>query len=64
MENIRNSQHDNQPASRRPYEVPGLTVVTFKAERGFADSGEKFALRAAEIESTDNLESRSWASSW
>ena len=24
---------------RRPYEVPQLTVVTFKAERGYAESG-------------------------
>lgn len=24
---------------KRPYEVPQLTVVTFKAERGYAESG-------------------------
>lgn len=31
----------NDRRMRRSYEVPGLTVVTFKTERGFAGSGDR-----------------------
>lgn len=34
----------NTTAEKKPYEAPQLTVVTFKAERGYASSGLSFSI--------------------
>ena len=35
----RDNENKNQAVAAEAYEVPALTVVTFKAEKGYASSG-------------------------
>lgn len=56
---------DNE--TKKPYEAPQLTVVTFKAERGYANSLFKLALinEATILSSSSNsLEARIDGGNW
>ncbi len=50
---------------KRPYEAPQLTVVSFKMERGFAESGlAKFFLVNQYNQESNTIESREDDGSW
>ncbi len=58
---------DNE--TKKPYEAPHLTVVTFKAERGYTNSNSLFQLAlineaAVLSSSSNNLEARIDGGNW
>ena len=63
-----NTTMKEQVTEKRPYEAPQLTVVTFKTERGYADSNI-FRLALASIllnepNVSNSLESREAGGNW